>query len=239
MSVRRANESLDLRSIMSGRQKSVLIAQPSGLEAICFLLNNKEPSELCSELQILVRDWQTSGPNLAKLLRQNAALAARVRHGRTLLVPTESGKGHLLWLPTRSDLNPSSWKVQALAHFMDLVVNPQWHKLGGPCHRCKKYYIKKTSRQKSYCSRKCGAMTTGLAATQKRRAEERTNKLNRVQAAAHEWTKTQTRDPWKDWVSGETKVTVKWITRAVNKGALKVPVKDVLLSRNKFRVEGK
>jgi hypothetical protein len=224
--MRKIKKPLTLESFTAGKLKSVLIGQPDDLENICYLLNGKEPQELGSELLKLVETWQKSGPNLGKMLRDNKILAARVRHGRTLLAPTNTGKGHLLWLPTPRGLDPHSWKGLALAHFMDLIVNPRWHKLGGPCQRCDKFYVKKTSRQKKYCSRRCGSATTAVATTRLRRLEERSRKVHLAQDAANRWVKVRTRDSWKDWVSTQTKLTAKWLTRAANRGDLKTPMKD-------------
>lgn len=159
------------------------------------------------------------------MLEHDKLLAAHVRHGRTILIPTNTGRGHLLWLPTLPNFHVHSWKHQALAHFMDLIVNPQWHKLGGPCERCRKYYVKKTFRQKTYCSRRCGSVMTAAITTRKRREDQRTHKLWRAQEAANGWTTIPTRNPWKVWVSARTGITVKWLTRAANRGDLREPLK--------------
>lgn len=226
MTLHRIKKPPFLESFTAGKLKPVLIGQPDNLEDVCFLLNGKKPPDLCSELRKLVETWQKSGPNLAKMLNDDKVLAARAKHGRTLLVATNTGKGHLHWLPNPKCFDPSSWKDQALAHFMDLIVNPQWHKLGGPCHRCGRFYVKKTSRQKAYCSRRCGLATTAVARTRKRREEEWALKLRLAQAAASDWPTARTGDSWKEWVSARTKITVKWLTRAVNRGDLKAPLKD-------------
>ncbi len=172
----------------------------------------------------LVEAWQKSRSNLDKMLKNDKVLAARVRHGRTLLALTNTGKGHLLRLPTPRKFNARSWKHHALAHFMDLIVNPEWHKLGGPCQRCGKYYVKKTSRQKTYCTRRRGSTMTAMATTRKRREAERVHKLRLAQEGANHWATVRTRHPWKEWVSARTKITVKWLTRAVNRGDLRAPV---------------
>ena len=224
--MQRIKKPLSFESFAAARLKSVLIGQPEDLNSICSLLNGEEPPELCSALRKLVGTWQKSGPNLAKMLKDDEVLAARVKHGRTLLAPTDTGKGHLLWRPALRGSNAGSWEDQALAHFMDLIVNPQWHKLGGPCQRCGRYYVKKTSRQKAYCSRRCGSTRTAMATTRKRREEERASKLRRAEEAASCWAKVRRRQAWKDWVSAKTKITVKWLTRAVNRGDLRPAVKE-------------
>ena len=90
---------------------------------------------------------------------------------------------------------------------------------------CGIFYVKKTSRQKVYCSRRCGATRTAAAVTRKRREKERAQNLRRAQEAASHWATDRTRVPWKQWVSNKTEITVKWLTRAVNRGDLGVPVK--------------
>ena len=50
--------------------------------------------------------------------------------------------------------------------------------------------------------------------------------MHLAQDAANRWVKVRTRDSWKEWVSTQTKLTVKWLTRAVNRGDLKTPIKD-------------
>jgi len=217
-----------MESFLAGKLKSVLIGQPEDLKRTCYVLNDDDvPMELRLGLRELVDSWQKSGPNLAKMLKNDKALAARVGHGETTLVPTNTGKGHLVWLPSPRDRDLSSWRDQALTLFMILIVNPQWHRLGGPCPRCDKYYVKKTSRQKTYCSRRCGATLTAIAATRKKRQEKRLEELSRTQAAANQWATVQTRQPWKEWVSTRTNITVKWLTRAVNKGDLRAPIKNL------------
>lgn len=213
-------------SFAAGKLKSVLFAQPDDLKSTCYLLNSVEPAELCAELRRLVKAWQESGPNLAKMLDADKVLARRAKLGRTHLVPTKTGKGHLLWQPIPPDFNPLSWKDHALAHFLDLVINPQWYKLGGPCARCGRYYVKKTARQKTYCSRKCGSAFTANVIIRKEREKEHTRKLLRAQIAADSWRIARTRLPWKQWVSLKTKLTVKWLTRAANKGQLREPSRE-------------
>jgi hypothetical protein len=206
-------------------RKSVLLLEPSvdDLKSTCYVLNTKEPARLCSELRRLVKAWLESGPDLKKMLEADKVLSRNVRHGRTLLVATGGGRGHLLWLPNPPCSSPASWDYQALAMFMDLIVHPYWEKLGGPCARCGDYYIKKTRRQKVYCSQRCGSATTAIPATRRKRAEEHAEKLRRAQVASAEWITTRTKDGWKDWTSSHTGITMHWLTRAVSNGELRPP----------------
>jgi hypothetical protein len=214
-----------LNSLAKGEVNSVLVAQPEGVEGACSVLNLKEPAALREEFRRLVAVWQKSGPNLSKMLAEDKVLARRTRDGRTRLVPTSTGKGHLLWLPGSGKPNSNSWRDQAICHFVDLVVNPDWHKLGGPCLRCGNYYAKKTKRQKAYCSRRCGTISTAIVTTQRKRTEEHARKLNVAQIAADKWGTTRRCVSWKKWVSTKTGITMKWLSRAANKGELREPMR--------------
>jgi hypothetical protein len=48
-------------------------------------------------------------------------------------------------------------------------------------------------------------------------------KLNRAQSAAHKWTTAKTPGNWKEWVSAQTDISVRWLSRAVNRGELREP----------------
>jgi hypothetical protein len=235
--------------------KSVAIGLADDLDSVCYLLNFRHQqqssslslselrpeirravtvahqaapiveSQIRPELRRLVTAWQESGPNLAKMLEADNVLENRIKHWRALMVPTNSGNAQLLWMPNPSDFNPASPKDMALAHFMDLLINPLWYKLGGPCRRCDKYYVKKTHRQKVYCSRRCGSVTTALETNRKRRSKDHEEKLHRARTAAQEWSAIDTRLPWKQWVSRKASISIKWITRAENKREIGEPIK--------------
>src|SRR5439155_24780289 len=113
---------------------------------------------------------------------------------------------------------------QALILFFVFTLNSEWERLGGPCDRCARYYIKKTIRNKRYCSRRCGSMATAIASTRRRLDQEQKEKLHRAEVALRVYAKANTRLAWKDWISLNVPgITRKWLTRAVNAGKLKVP----------------
>jgi predicted lipoprotein with Yx(FWY)xxD motif len=90
----------------------------------------------------------------------------------------------------------------------------------------RRFYIKNTKRQKTYCSRQCGTANTALTATQKRRQLEYSRKLMIAQRAIEQWSKKGSpRTSWKKWVTARTKneITQQWLTRAVNSGKLAAP----------------
>jgi hypothetical protein len=199
----------------------------SRMKAVVDNLNWDTFPEVKAELRRLVTDWFDSGPNLRKMLGKEPELHRRGTQGRTDLIPTETGAGVLLWRPEILDEDVASHKDLALTHFMNLIANPRWELLGGPCARCGKYYLKKTKRQKAYCSRACGAAATAVPATDKRRQQEQARKVNRAQKAIAEWIKSPTKLGWKPWVAAETGYNIRWVTQAETRGQLQPPVKPL------------
>jgi hypothetical protein len=186
------------------------------------MLNRKESLDL----RRLVKTWRDSGPNLQKMLDADRTLNRRVENVfRVSLLATKSGRAHLALVPGVRIVPPAAEEIAVLM-FVELVLNPWWDRLGGPCEQCGTYYVKKTVRQNAYCSRDCGTRATAMKATLRRREEEHREKLRRAAAAAQTWASSRTPIDWKQWVSlKEPDITPKWLTRAVNKGELQPPVK--------------
>lgn len=178
------------------------------------------------ELHRLIAEWNKSGPNLDKLFKQNPDLQESCTRGTTLLIPTRDGVAQLAWTPDRTGPLNSPQKEAALSCFAQFLVNPLALKLGGPCARCGKFYIKNTTRQKTYCSGRCGTARTALSATQQRRQAGYAKKLLMAQQAVEQYGKARSRKGWKEWVLARTKgeITDKWLTRAVNLGRLAPPI---------------
>lgn len=175
------------------------------------------------ELRRLLEAWSASGPNLQKLFTQYPEIERRTKYGETIFLATKSGRGHLEWTPNPIGANRSSAKREVLEDFMMLIANPRWELLGGPCARCGDYFLKHTKRQKVYCSRICSSAATAIPAMKRKRQEEQTRKIRSAQQCISEWGMTKRRLGWKEWVSNETGYTTRWITRAVNRGALRPP----------------
>ena len=213
------------------RQMQNIVNALNGPTIRTSVVNSSEPkrrisvSKLVSEqkLQDLVQAWMESGPDLLKLFVEKPELKRLVRHGETLFYPVQGGRGHLDWIPTVSEELSSKYDARALEDFMILITNPLWELLGGPCARCNNYYLKKTRRQKIYCSRSCGGKQTAYEAVKRRRKEEHSKKLRLAAEAIREWGEKKRRMPWKKWISIQTGLTDRWITRAVNRGELSTP----------------
>lgn len=180
-------------------------------------------SPMQEELRLLVEQWQSSGksgPNLRELLSQRPDLQHRCAKRLMTLWPTSSGRGHLEW----QGLETYDPAERAFELFFELISNPLWETLGGPCARCGRYYLKNTKRQKVYCSRTCGSGATARSAVQKKRIEEHKQKLRWARSEIKSWRSRKRRIGWKRWISQRNPdLTVQWLTRAHNRGELSAP----------------
>ena len=143
----------------------------------------------------------------------------------TMLVGAELGGGAAIALCPLPGRTPYE---EALRFFVWLITNPVCDKLAGPCARCGNYYIRGSAANKLYCSRSCGTRATALAATRKRRDEDRADKLRRAAEEIRKWElkpPTKKEGYWKAVVSKRGDISVKFLTRAVNNGELKPPTK--------------
>lgn len=219
------------------------------LKLICDVLNGCRFHGLQSELRRLVDSWQRSGPSLTKMLEEEkpgvpaigdpfpSSLSESInRSCRLKWVPTDSGNARLAFevepsripYPQGSSLYRRTTaevkrKARAIGLFALLTLNPEWDKLAGPCARCGNYFIRRRASQKVYCSRTCGNAATAAVRTRERLDIERADKLKRAQAAIAKWSLTHSKDDWKFFVSKREGITAKFLTRAANKGDLRVP----------------
>ncbi len=117
-------------------------------------------------------------------------------------------------------------------HFRDLAavyagmlfVNPVRDKLSdGPCTRpaCRRWFIKKRPLQKQ-CSRYCLVIVRSGIQNEKKRGEQHEEQLKRARKASRAWRKKSGVD-WLEFVSRETGLSKKFLTRAVNRGELAPP----------------
>lgn len=183
----------------------------------------------------LVESWQQSGPSLTKMMLADVALLWKLKKmtWRAQWVPTSTPRAYLTLFPVipknmmkkchdgKRRMTPEG---EARMLFSRLTLNPEWDKLGGPCGRCAKYFIKNTARHRKYCTRQCGSFATAKASTRERLDQEHADKLRRAEAAARLWPRARTNLDWKLWVKQkEPDISPKWLTRAVNKGELQSP----------------
>jgi hypothetical protein len=182
--------------------------------------------EMHSELRRLVNAWFKSGPNLVKLFSQVPELEQRTREGRTYMTATITGRGYMTWLPEIPDEDLHSQKDLALTHFIGLIANREWELLRPPCARCGMYFLRKSAKQKAYCSRTCSSASTAIHATRERRQRDQGKKIERAQELIEKWAGLRRKLGWKKWVAQKTGYTVHWLTRAHNKGRLRAPLQN-------------
>jgi hypothetical protein len=180
-------------------------------------------------LRKIVHAWWKSGPNLQKFRLANRKVSedADLFWSRTPIQLFWGDSGNAEFFHTVLDEPGSTPYEEAIRFFLLLITNPYAHKLAGPCARCGNYYLKKRASQKIYCSRRCGNATTATVRTREQRIQNHADKLGRSGAAIQKWMRTQTKLDWKLWVCRrEPDITPKFLTRAVNRGELKPPVRQ-------------
>jgi hypothetical protein len=199
---------------------------PVPLDASNWEWRSQDITERQQELRHLIDEWERSGRNLLKLFKRNPYLEESCTEGKTYLGPTRDGVAQLAWLPVLKGRHVSPQKYGALTLFTQFLVNPLSLKLGGPCKRCDRFYIKSDPRNKAYCSRTCGKENTARASTKRRRKEEDDGKVLKAQLAIEQ---LMQKGPFgKDWkkrvaTKMHSGVTEKWVTRALNMGKLERP----------------
>jgi hypothetical protein len=180
-------------------------------------------------LKELVEAWQRSGPDLEKFYRDWPTVWANVtRYWKATPVELSWGPSGGACLVHRFTDRPGRTPLEeAFRFFILLIMNPKWDKLAGPCAGCGAYYMRRTARNSTYCTRRCATRTTAIAATRKRRDEERAEKLRKATQLSQQWLSARTKQDWKPWISRrEPEITIHWLTRAVNQGDLKPPVRN-------------
>jgi hypothetical protein len=227
----------ELGFVVSALNGEMLYAMNLPIDEKDWVMIDKLVRETPTRLRCLVESWERSGRNLKRMWRDN--------YVECLLIDKCFKKRpiHLVWgdsnragfIHTFLDDHGTTPEEEAARFFLTLIWNSENEKLRGPCAGCGRYYIRRTAGNTTYCSRPCGTRATAIAATIKKRAGEHENKLRRARTAIEQWAKQQrkaeqqrnrrTKD-WKEWVSTlEPDITPNFLTRAVNKGELKAPVR--------------
>jgi hypothetical protein len=215
--------------ILAAKAKPVLLGEPNldQLKGICTGLNSEEPWG--AELRRLITLWQRSGPNLKAMVYADHSLWNDLTKAfRVLWLPSRTGRSYLQLMPKGDSLDPNS---TARFEFLSLTLNPDCDKLGGPCPRCEKYFIRKTARLSVYCSPRCASQDSAIKRTNEVREERHKDKLALAEKARDRWKellrKGRTKKDWKEWIAASNpEITVRFLTRAVNKGELVAPPQE-------------
>ncbi|MHB1953180.1 MAG: hypothetical protein ACYCOU_05480 [Sulfobacillus sp.] len=203
------------------------------MEFICAVLNRTEGAEETSnKLAQLVTEWQESGPNLAKMMAKPANVPlwrtlAKSCNATWTITKTGGASIHLepgIALPEfgHSRTRTEEKEAKAKILFYKLTLGP-WEKLGGPCPRCGKYFIRKRANHKSYCGRRCGSLASAEASTRKKLNEDRAKLLGLAVKFWPQW--TERKHPIRAlWIAEkvnakrgtERHITQKWISRNID-----------------------
>lgn len=216
------------------------------MQAFLLALNDKHPLRR-SETRRLTQAWQDAGRDAAKMLRKHKELnsyrfdSLGRPSARASLIPQGSGLRAFVDVEGPDVLTGKDEFVldearQMFIQFLLINSHLRAQLCERPCHRCDDYYLRKTSRQKAYCSRKCATVGSAAFATKRRLEAEHSNKLKVAAEQAERWIRTRTNVDWKHWVSKQppaTKLalTPKFLTRAVNKGELIAPLRNNGMNR--------
>jgi hypothetical protein len=217
------------------------------LQEIVDALNGDKHPDTTDFLRVMLRCWKEADWDLNKLYESNPGLEEMLQKLWTppYYMPSPEGGARLLPMfvgPTATSTFYEMFKggplkellnqheelpfILAIQHFGALTVL-EWQKLGGPCARCHRYYIKRRASQKAYCSRRCGNAATATVRTAKQREHEREANLQRAYKAIQQWKRTGKQTNWKEFVARKTGLTPKWLTRAVGRNDLKAPKEEL------------
>jgi len=139
-------------------------------------------------LRLYVEAWVQSGPNSRIFAKRHPKLWAyftepwQTLEEKPFLLASECDMAEI----ERTWATAPSSEQEALKYFVSLITNPLWERLGGPCKRCGKYFVRHTHTArvpKVYCSRSCGTKSTAVVATKKAREVEHSQKLRRATEA--------------------------------------------------------
>lgn len=81
------------------------------------------------------------------------------------------------------------------------------------------------------CSSGCLRIVQTARRIQEQRKDAKTDKLKKALAAQQRWQRSDTKLDWKAWVSKETGLSHKFLTRYVNNGELRTPHKLSKITR--------
>ena len=180
------------------------------------------------DLRRFAEIWVKSGFNVSKLFEAEPELAERASNARASLGVTETGR--LRAVIDTSPKQPFAGEPPevAIGIFLEFLLNPFNHRVGGPCAYCDKFFVKQTERKKSvYCSQICARRFTSRLANQDRRQKEHLAQLALAKRSICQWSKDNTKLSWKEWVSTRKHISTHWLTKAVRKGELAEPVKPM------------
>jgi hypothetical protein len=201
---------------------------------------NNSTAAWIPELRRLLAIWWKSGPNLDEMLKADFELNQKLKEDfRAVWLPTQSGRSYMVFSPHG---DPRDMNSTARAFFITITLSPEGEKFAGPCPRCQKYFVRQTAKPSVYCSRRCASQDTAIRRTLEVRKQQYENKLRVAKVAIAKWeslsSQRRAEHPWKEYVAGydpAAEITPKFLTRAVNDGALSAPKPETKARKEKPR----
>lgn len=189
------------------------------------------------ETRVLLESWITAGRSFSKWKAQNAAEYSRIEgtisQTTYAIVPPDRGDSDDEPVITRSfdpgrDMIGATQAIatfQARWAFLDVLGNPLRYDIS-VCDRCHRMYLNRSGhRNKRFCERRCTVLDASTRLVKKMRQAERNKQLSLAQSFLANWNPRKNPD-WRQWTSDQTKLTKTFLTRALNRGELKIPVVD-------------
>ena len=215
------NEGFDKKHSLHAAAHANLIQLVQSLQEARSASAPSHPFELEHQAPVpalIKMSFPTGSPNLRDMEKRCGVLLAPAGTGAYYIVQYIGEK-------VGEKVRPwTAWDF-ACKYFIRLITDPKRDRFGGPCPRCKKYFIRKTAKRSVFCSRRCASQFTAIKATIRARQKQHEDKLARAERAKVEWEKRsrqgRTKKTWKEWVAGSVPdITIRFLTRAVNKGEL-------------------
>lgn len=183
------------------------------------------------ELRRLTEKWLASEANWtrfrSRMLRLEAEKRKKGRRYKCKLFPYagtfyvaagETGDPILI-------LSPAKGTSHAQEVFLQFFLHPDHLQLSGPCKRveCGRYFLRRTSHPKFYCTQRCASLTTAPAAMKRKRDAQHKQQVEDAQRAISKWERRRRNDDWKLWVASETEITARTLSGWVKNGELREP----------------
>ena len=141
------------------------------------------------------------------------------------VISTSSGKAKIILFPAFSEGPGFTFKLSVYDFFLNFLIDSSCDRLGGPCARCGVYYVKRSVRERVYCSKLCGARETSRLRNEKSRHLLHKKRLARANHYISKWLADNNHKlDCKAWVHKAARLSKHWLTSAEKSGALAFPV---------------
>jgi hypothetical protein len=170
------------------------------MDLLVSFLNNDEgslvPPEERAEFLELLTQWKKSGEHWGRFLQRYVTKKGFVSFANGQYFSDPSGPEPAVIL--------FGGETQAQGIFFTFVRNPDRWRLCGPCRRkeCLRYFLRKTTHEKVYCSNRCATRDSALVAMRAKRKEIRDRLVQETKKAVARWErKPLQKIAWSDWVA--------------------------------------